>query len=1036
MFLSDISIKRPIMMSMFLIVFLLFGGIAYLGMPLDLIPDIDIPYVTIQTVYPGSGPKEIETQITKKIEDAVSSVSKIELMTSYSMEGVSLIILKFELDKDVDIANQEVKDKVDKIINELPTDADLPIVEKFNIQEIPVVDVILTGDLSPTELWDIADKKIKDRFSQIEGVARAVVTGGQEREIQVVLSDRTIFQNKINLSQLAGIIGANNLDLPGGNFKQKSQEYTVRSSGEYKSLKELSDTEVPTLFGNKKLGDIAEIQDVGAEIRERTSFFNNIDKTQNSNVVLLSLIKNSEGNTVDIAKAIYKLVPELEASLPAGLKLDIINDRSVFIKSTVDDTISTIILGILLTGLVMLLFLHDVRSTIIVALAMPMSILSAFLFMGMFGFTKNIMSLMGLSTAIGVLVSNSVIVIENIFRHKRMGANNAKAASVGTSEVVVAVLAATATNIAVFLPVANMSSMVGQFFKEFALTVTFATLFSLIISFTFTPMMASLILPENNGNKKKKRGIGDFIEDRLSGLESWYKKMLSALLKGKKRSVAVLFISLMALVGSFSIAGNIGFEFFPFVDEGDISIEIELPNGYELEQTAAIIQLIEGRLKEDENVKHILTRLGKVSDIDKGTNMALMGIKLVDVDKRIVTTEQVANDFIKKLSDIPNIKFRARAISSMADGGQAPIMFYLKGQETAELEKIKNNILDKIKTVPGMINLNTTSRSGKPEISIFPNRKKISDAGLTMYDIAIQLRGALTGLVATQYRDKGEEYDIRILTDDASFDTPEKLGKLSIFGNGRSYTLSQLADLKFTEGFSTIMHIDKYKAIQFTAATAPGVPIGTVMDEVSVYLDELILPSGYKIDWGGDAEMMNDTIVDMFSTLILAFILTYMLLAGILENLFQPLLVLGTFPLALMGVIFAMLITGSTMNVISMMAIVMLLGIVVNNAILILDYVNVLVKEQGKSISEALIEAAPVKMRPILMSSIAIILGMLPMALGMGDAGREMRQPMGIISIGGLVVSTLLTLVVIPAVYNIFSRSKKTQKIDKGISNA
>ncbi|MEA1980981.1 MAG: efflux RND transporter permease subunit [candidate division Zixibacteria bacterium] len=1036
MFLSDISIKRPIMMSMFLIVFLLFGGIAYLGMPLDLTPDVDIPYVTIQTVYPGSGPKEIETQITKKIEDAVSSVSKIELMTSYSMEGVSLIILKFELDKDVNIANQEIKDKVDKIINELPADADLPIVEKFNIQEIPVVDVILTGDLSPTELWDIADKKIKDRFSQIEGVARAVVVGGQEREIQVVLSDRTIFQNKINLSQLAGIIGANNLDLPGGSFKQKSQEYTVRSSGEYKSLKELSDTEVPTLFGNKKLGDIAEIKDVGAEVRERTSFFNNINKTQNSNIVLFSLIKNSEGNTVDIAKAIYKLVPELEASLPAGLKLDIVNDNSVFIKSTVDDTISTIILGILLTGLVMLLFLHDVRSTIIVALAMPMSILSAFLFMGMFGFTKNIMSLMGLSTAIGILVSNSVIVIENIFRHKRMGANNAKAASVGTSEVVVAVLAATATNIAVFLPVANMSSMVGQFFKEFALTVTFATLFSLIISFTLTPMMASLILSENNENKKKKRGIGDFIEDRLSGLESWYKKMLSALLKGKKRSVAVLLISLIALVGSFSIAGNIGFEFFPFVDEGDISIKVELPNGYELEQTAAIIQLIEGRLKEDENVKHILTRLGKVSDIDKGTNMSLMGIKLVDINERIVTTEQVANDFIKKLSDIPNIKFRARAISSMGGPDRAPIMFYLKGQETAELEKIKNNILDKVKTVPGIINLNTTSRSGKPEISIFPNRKKISDAGLTIYDIAIQLRGVLTGLVATQYRDDGEEYDIRILTDDASFDTPEKLGKLSVFGNGRSYTLSQLADLKFTEGFSTIMHIDKYKAIQFTAATAPGVSMGTVMDEIDVYLDELILPSGYKIDWGGDAEMMNKTIVDMLSALILAFILTYMLLAGILENLVQPLLVLGTFPLALMGVIFAMLITGSTMNVISMMAIVMLLGIVVNNAILILDYVNVLVREQGKSIREALIEAAPVKMRPILMSSIAIILGMMPMALGMGDAGREMRQPMGIISIGGLIVSTLLTLVVIPSVYNIFSRSKKTQKIDKGISNA
>jgi len=1023
MFLSDISIKRPIMMSMLLIVFILFGGIAYFGMPLDLMADIDIPYVVVQTVYQGAGPKEIETQVTKKIEDAVSSISKIDQLTSYSMEGISFVILKFEMDKDVDVANQEVTSKVDAILNDLPDDADPPTIEKIDLQEFPIVEVILSGNLSSTELRDLADKQLTDRFSQIEGVARAEISGGREREIQVILDDRAVVQNQISLQQVAGIIGAQNLDMPGGHFKRRSQEYTVRLTGEYGSVDELADLEIPTVSGAKRLRDIAEIRDVGEEARARTTYFNNIDKIGNSDAVMISVVKSSVGNTVEIADEIVTMLPEVESTLPAGCQLEVVTNKADFIQSTAEDTITNIILGIILTGFVLLMFLHDIRSTIIVALAMPMSIVSAFMLMDGMGFTKNIMSLMGLSTSVGILVSNSVVVLENIFRHKSAGENRRDAASIGTSEVVVAVLAATATNIAVFVPIANLSGIIGQVFKEFALTVAFATLFSLLISFTLTPMLASLILKEET--KKKKPGLGEKIEAAQRRLEAAYRRLLEKLMASRTRSAAVVTGAVVILIGTFMFAGNLGFEFMPLMDEGDIRIEVELPTGASLEETAATMQSVENRLKEYPSVKRIVTEIGSLSRVDFGVYMATVSVKLVDPAEREMTTEQTAADLIENLSDIPDAAIRVRAISSMDMGGEAPITFFLKGQNLVEVERYKDEILQRIKDVPGLVNLTTSSRSGVPEMSIIPDRKKITDAGLTVYDIAMQMRGALAGLVSTQYRDQGEEYDVRIMIQDDAVDTPEEVANLTVFSGGRAFTIAQLADIEFTEGYSKIMHLDKFKAVQFSASTSPDVSMGDVMNEIDLRTAEIDMPSGYEISWGGTAELMNQAIVDMAMALLIAIVLTYMLLAAILESLTQPLLVLGTFPLALIGVIGALLITGVSMNVISMMSIVMLLGIVVNNAILILDYANQLVRGKGMDIRNALLEACPLKLRAILMSSLAIMLGMVPMALGLGASGREIRESMGIISIGGLIVSTVLTLVIVPTLYNLVAGKKK-----------
>lgn len=1006
------------MITMFLVVFLFFGALAYIGMSVDLMPVVDIPYITVQTTYPGSGPKEIETQVTKKIEDEIASVSKIDEIISYSMEGISLVLIKFEMGKDANIAKQEVKDKIDAILNELPDDAKLPLVQKINLQEEPILDIALTGNLPITELYDLAETQLKDRFAQIEGVARVNLVGGQEREIQIEMNNRTVFQNNINLSQLSQILRAQNLDMPGGNIDKNTQEYSIRLDGEFDDVQSIENLKIPTAFGIKRLKDIAEINDTGEEVRERTTYFNNLSKVSQPDVVLMSIVKNSEGNTVEIAKAIQDRIPQIEQEIPANCKLDIVMDASNFIQSSVNDTLNAIILGIILTGLVLLFFLHDLRSTIIVALSMPMSIISAFLFMQFSGFTLNIMSLMGLSTAVGVLVTNSVVVLENIFRHKAMGNNRSKSASKGTAEVVVAVVASAMTNIAVFLPIAMMSSLVGQFFKEFALAVTYTTIFSLLISFTLTPMLASLILPEHD---QKKHPLGHRLEKMFRTWEKVYQKMLTWLLVGKKRALIIIASGITLFIVSLPIGAKIGFEFIPAMDDGDIRIEVELPEGYNLDETANLLQTVEDRLKPFPEVKHLLTTLGRINNMNVATNMALIKVKLVQVKNRNISNEQAASLFIAELDDIPNARLRVMATSSAGGYEGAPILFYMMGQDVEQLEVYKNELLERISTIPGLVNLNTSSRAGKPEIRLNPNRQKIAEAGVTVYDLAMTLRSAITGVVATQYKEDGEEYDIRVIMNDKSVDTPEKIGNLILTSHSGKYRLSQLTEIGFADGYSKIMHKNKYKTIEFSASTSPEVPLGEVTGEIENQLALLEFPPGYQVSWGGDTEMMQETTTDMLRTFLIAILLTYMLLAAILESLTQPLMILGTVPLALIGVFAGMFITGSTMNIISMLAIVMLLGIVVNNAILLLDYTNEL-RRSGKSVADALIEACPTKLKPILMSTIAIILAMLPMAMGFGDAGREIREPMGIVAISGLIVSTFFTLFIIPAVYRLVSK--------------
>ncbi len=1024
MFLAKLSVERPVLTTIILAVFILFGGLAYKTLNLNHMPEVEVPYVTVTTIYPGAGPKEVETLITKNIEDAVSTISGIKKIESYNMDGFAITILEFDLSKEVNVANQEVKDKVDQIINTLPSDAKKPIVQKIDLKAMPIMDLILSGNnIDSRALYELADTKLKDRLSQIKGVGDVKISGGQEREIKVQFDNRVVYEDMISFPQLLGILGGQNIDLPSGAFDLGKEEYSVRTKGKFQSVDEIRNVQIPTPFGLKRLGQIANVVDGGKKITRRVIYFDAAAGVSDSNAVRLSLIKSSDGNEVVVANAVKKMLPTIRETLPEGVSLKVVSDNSVYTKSSVNDTINNIILGILLTSIILFIFLFNIRSTIIVALSMPASIISTFLLFQWADMSLNIMSLMGISVSVGVLVSNSVVVIENIFRHKKMGNSRKEAAFKGTSEIAVAVIAATLTNVVVFLPLATMSSMVGRFMKELALAAAFSTLFSLLFSFTLTPMLAALMIRKDNKVGKLTRKADAF----YASWDNFYRKVLRASLKNKKISWMIIGVSFIVFIASVVYYGpKIGLDMIPQSDNGQLQVTVELPSGYNLHETGKALSEMESRIKSYPGVVNIVTELGKTNDVNLGSNLARMDVNFVPVDQREHKLNYYIDRFVKDFSDIPNARLITVDYKSFAAKNGAPVQFFVVGQDLDTLEVLKDKIMSKIKDVPGLINLDQSSREGKPEITIVPNRKMLAETGISVQEIALTMRAAIEGITATKYFENGEEYDVALTMENSSYNSPDKIGQIVIPSRrGTMYRISQLADISFTKSFSKILHRDKFPAIMFTGSPAPGVPLGNVTSEIEKRMKTIDFPTGYSIIWGGSAKMMKDMASDMVSAFILAMILTYMLLAAILESFIQPIFILLTVPLAIIGVLASLYYTHISFAITSLLAIIMLIGIVVNNAILMLDYTNQLVREKNYGVKDALIEACPTKLKPIIMSTIAIILGMLPLAIGVGSAGVEMRQPLGVVSIGGLLVSTLLTLFVVPAFYFIFEERKE-----------
>jgi len=1021
----DLSIKRPVLTIVVLLTLVLFGTLAYFSIPVALFPDIKVPYVTIQTVYPGASPADIETQVTKKIEDQVTAIADLDTVTSYSMDSVSIVIVQFKFGKDENLALQEVKDKVEVIIPNLPSDTQRPAITKVDMATMmPVMNIVLEGDMTPTELYTYADKVAVDQLSQVSGVSGVQLAGGQEREIRVEFDRPTVYARSLSLPQIAGILRAANMEIPGGNLTIQNQDLPIRLNGNFKSLEAIQNLDIPTATGIFKLRQLAVVRDTSKTVRQRTMLLDKKAGTRNDNVLLLQVLKNPTANTISVVDSVMAKLPALEKAAGGHVTFKVIKEDASYVRSTVNDTLSNVILGVLLTGLVLLFFLHDVRSTIIVALSMPFSIIATFLVMRFMGISINMLSLMGISTSTGILVANSVVVLENIFRYKELGHNRTESAGQGTKEVVVAVFASTLTNIAVFLPLANMEGIMGSVLANFAYTIVIATVFSIVASFTLTPLMASRILPER---VKREGPISRGLEALFKGWEKAYGKSLQFLLRNKRRSFLVVVLSFGAFFLVMGNASHVKFELMPNTDGGKIQVKVELPQGTDLRTTSATMATIENRLGSYPEVESILTSVGTLGSLNKDVSVAQMDVYLNSRDKRTKNNADLAGEFLHTLSDIP-AAIRVSPLSEISMGnGNGAIDLYLRGEDNDVLLNLAEKIKARITTVPGVMNPTLSSKAGKAEYVFTPNRKHISADGLSVEMIAGTLRAAVDGLVTTTYKEGGREYDIRVVLTSSTLQGLEDIKNIPIAAGPNVKPLSYYADVGFSTGYSKVMRTDKIRTVEISTDLLPGYAQGVVLGQVLSAAKEINLPPGYSIKQAGSSDSLAKTVRDLITVFFIAVVLTYLLLAAILESFTQPLFILSTVPLALIGVVLSLMITGAVLNFVAMLAVIMLVGIVVNNAILILDYYSQL-KRQGMNAHDALLVAAPTKLKAILMSNIAIILGMLPMAMGIGASGAEMRVPMGIVTIGGIISSTIMTLYLVPALENLLSRMRNKKE--------
>ena len=1051
MFLSDLSIKKPILTTMVVLSLVVLGIYSTSRLGIDIMPKIDFPYVSITVIYPGAGPEEIETLILKPVEDEVGSLAGIQNIYSFASEGVANVVLEFSLGVDVDVAATDVRDKLSLVSSSLPEDAMDPIVQKFDFGASPIMNLAVTSPRPPEETYKIADDIIKQRLSRIEGLASIDLVGGKQREIRVSVSRDRLRALDISLPQVIGTIASANLNLPSGRIEEGGKDFTIRLAGEFASLNELRELQIPVQDRDPvRLREIANVEDTFAEVRELARY-------KNSPSVGMSLVKKSGANTVQVAREVRREIATLSEIVPPDVEIAIARDSSQFIKDSVMEVASNIMLGILLTALVLFLFLHSWRGTVIAAVSMPASIVATFLLVDMAGFTINVMVLMGLAISVGILVNNSIVVLENITRHEAQGLGSAEATSKGTSEIALAVAASTLTNIVVFAPIAFMSGIVGRIFREFGLTVTFATLFSLLISFTLVPILASRKIKwQLYAILALLAGLGIYFllghvwfaialvgflvtlvfqatglmaklfvawDKFYENLEESYRNTLAWCLS--HRFVFVLAV-LVIFVGSMGLFRFVGSEFFPKSDEGAFSISVEMPPGTRLEVTDGVVKKVEGTIKATPEVESWYsmsgtTQTGEMGS-NEGTQLGYVYVNLVEQENRTRTTDQVIGSLRHQLADIPAADMVLTPASHFGGGGESDIQIEITGEDMAKLVDLSEQVMEVVNETRGTVDVGRSWKTGKPEVAVGPLRDRIAARGSSAQDIAMTMRFGLEGQVASKYREGEDEYDIRVQFAPEDRSRVEQLESYEIKTNNGWIPLPELSTIKHVSGPTQILRKNKQREVIVTANLA-GRPLGDVTNDIQAASKSLLWPEGYRLNMGGQAEFMTREFPYIFQALILAIILTYMLLAAMLESMLQPFTIMFTLPLGLIGAAVIMVLTGKAISMFSLMAFVMLVGIVVNNGILLIDYSNVK-RSEGLGLREAVLAACPVRLRPIIMTTIATILGMLPLALGIG-VGGGFRAPMAIVSIGALISSTIFTLYLIPVLYTTFESFKE-----------
>ncbi len=1013
MWFTRVSIGNPVFATMMMVALMVLGIFAYQRLNVDQFPDVSFPIVVVVTEYPGASPETVEADISRKIEEAVNTVSGIKTVTSRSYEGQSQVIAEFDLSTDPAVAAQDVRDKVAALKPSFRREVKEPRISRFRPDDQPIVSIGVSSDQRDLRaLTTLADQVIIKQLETVRGVGQVTMVGAIKREIKIVLDPDRMKALGIGVDQVLSTLARENQELPAGSIETDRTETLIKVRGRIKDPRQFADLIVATRGGAPvRMEQFAKVLD-GQQDETSAAVVNG------KRALSIDIIKVQGANTIAVAKGVHAAVTELKSRLPQDVSLEVVRDSAVGITASVNDVKKTLLEGAALTILIVFLFLNSWRSTVITGLTLPIALVGTFLAMYMMGFTLNTMTLMALSLSVGLLIDDAIVVRENIVRHVAMGKNHFQAALDGTQEIGLAVLATTFCIVAVFIPVAFMGGIIGRFFLQFGITVAAAVLLSLFVSFTLDPMLSS-IWPDPHpapGARKTLLGrITGLVDSGMHWLHGVYGRVLAWALRKRKTALTLAFSTFF---GSFLLVPMIGSEFVPEADLGEAQVTIKTPVGSSLEYTLAKTRQAEAALREFPEVDATYATVNSGTSI--GKNNAQIYVHLVPRKQRKRSQGALQKPFRERLMRIGGVEVSVGTPGGM--GGGKPIQVSLLGPDIDELSRLADEVKRTMAGIRGLVDIDSSLESNKPTLAIDINRDLASDLGVGVDQIGSALRPLVAGTAASTWKaPDGESYDVQVRLPQDQRSSVANLKDIAIVsskvnadGSPRMVPLDQVAQFTPISGASRIDRKNLRREV-LVGANASGRPAGDIGTELAKALQGIELPQGYSFSMGGSTKDLQETMGYAAAALALAVIFIYLILASQFKSFLQPLAIMSALPLSLVGVFLALLATGSTLNIFSIIGFIMLMGLVTKNAILLVDFANQAVAA-GKSRIEALLEAGQVRLRPIIMTTAAMVFGMLPLALGLGEGGAQ-RAPMAHAVIGGLITSTLLTLIVVPVIY-------------------
>ncbi|UFJ39340.1 efflux RND transporter permease subunit [Brevibacillus humidisoli] len=1015
--LSGFSIKRPVTILMVCVALILFGFVSLPRLAVELYPELNLPVAVVVTSVDGAAPAEVENLVTKPIEEAVGTTANVSKLMSNSAEGASQVIIQFDWGTDMDQALLDVRDKVDLVKGALPDSANAPRILKLDPNSMPIFTLALSGEEDIVKLKSVADDVIKPRLERVEGVASVGVSGGRDRVIEIVLDPNKTAAYGITIDQVQQALSSTNVSGTAGSVRKGDGKLNIRVEGEYGTVQAIGNTPIRVASGSIPLKNIAEINDTYKEVTQKATL-------DGQPSVGLNITKASGGNTVEVADEVNKALQELKAELPENMKLTTIMDASVFIKDSIYTVAEHALVGGLFSIVILLLFLNSFRSMLIVAIVIPISVITTFCLMYFTGQTINMISLGGLTLGLGSLVDFAVVILENVYRLRQEGKSMLEAAKLGSQEVGTAVMASALAQISVFLPIVFVEGLASELFGPMALAVVYSHVAALFVSLALVPMLSSRWLkrvPDESIYEAGYRGLNPIIWFNVwfSKVSRLYGRMLRWSLSHRK---TVIGGTIVLFIGAIALTPMVGAEFIPGMDQGKISVSIKTPNGTVLSETEKVVQQAEAIVKEVPELEQLYISMGSSGGpaivANAMSNQAQLELTLVDKEARTRETVDVVEDLRQQLSNIAGAEITVSEVDQSGTSSGSPVSISLRGDDLDVLKDISSVVMEEIKSVPGMRNVSSSLEETQVEYQVEIDADQASHYGLSTSQILSNVRTVFQGQTVTRYRTGEDEIDVVVKMPETFQEDISFLNQLRITtASGAQVPLSSVATITEEAVPQMISRTDQAREVSITGDTV-GRDLNSITMEIRAKLDQLSLPDGYIVEMGGDAQEMAESFSSLGLAIILSIALVYMVMASQFESLFSPFIIMFSIPPTLIGVVVGLLLTGNPLSVPALIGYILLIGIVVNNAIVLIDYVNTL-RKRGEERNEAILQAGPLRLRPILMTTLTTVLAIMPLAFG-GGSGNESMAPMAIVVIFGLSFSTLITLFLIPVVYTLF----------------